>query len=776
MTIQVTVKVTPAGFLGPYNNQAAATGVSPAGTTVGDLSDDSASLNPDPNNNGNASDPGENDPTPVTFTETPLLGVAKQVVGSPVSNGNGGFTVVYSILVKNYGNVVIKNLQVTDTLATTFPAPATFTVLALASPDFTEKSVGAGGYTGTASNDTLLTGVDTLGLAATGTISLTVVITPNVAITTTYNNTAIGGGVSPAGTPVSDWSQVGTDPDPDNNKNPTDNSDPTPVTLAQNPVLGVAKRVVGNPTNNGNGTFTVLYSLLVQNYGNVRLTNLQVTDDLNLTFGVGKYAVTGLASTEFTENWPSGYNGNTNINLLQGTDTLAVGASGLITATVVVTPGNNLGPYNNQALGSGTPPVGQPISDLSQNGPNPDPDNDKNPGNNSDPTPVLFGENPKVGLAKAVKSYTFNGDGTFTVAYTLTVKNYGDVQINNLRVQDNLDATFGAGKYAVTGLTSAEFAENWPAGYNGGSNTDLLAGSDMLPVNGAGTIIATVVVTPGVTSVTYQNVATVIGVSPGGSAVTDQSQNGTNPNPDTDNDPTNNNEPTPVSYVEHPKLGVAKRVVGTPVYNGDSTYDVTYEILVQNLGDVVLRNLQVTDDLAATFAPTATFTALSVTSAKFAVNPVPAGGTYTGNPPAPGINLLAAGNTLAALDQGTITLVVRVNPDGFAGPYNNSATGISVSPGQVTVSDVSTDGDDPDTDTPGKTPAENPDASDDSVPTPVSFADRFGRRPGVVGHQRQRPAGRRRAGHPGCHGHPTECCGRPSCLERDEQLGDLHVH
>ena len=135
MTIRVTVKVTPAGFLGPYNNQATASGVSPAGTTVGDLSDDSATLNPDPNpgpnGNGNASDPGENDPTPVTFTENPKLGVAKAVVGTPVNNGDGTFTVVYDIFVKNYGNVVINTLQVADDLPPrrTFPAPATFRCL-----------------------------------------------------------------------------------------------------------------------------------------------------------------------------------------------------------------------------------------------------------------------------------------------------------------------------------------------------------------------------------------------------------------------------------------------------------------------------------------------------------------------------------------------------------------------------------------------------------------------------------------------------------------------
>ena len=67
-------------------------------------------------------------------------------------------------------------------------------------------------------------------------------------------------------------------------------------------------------------------------------------------------------------------------------------------------------------------------------------------------------------------------------------------------------------------------------------------------------------------------------------------------------------------------------------------------------------------------------------------------------------------------------MTVRVVPGTFSGPYDNNATGRGVSPGQVTVSDISTDGIDTDPDTkPGTAPADNLDASDDSVPTPVSF-------------------------------------------------------
>jgi hypothetical protein len=73
----------------------AATGTSPAGTPVNDVSDDG--VDPDPDGDGNANEPGENDPTPVTFVEAPVIGIAKSVT-STVNNGNGTYTVSYSLV------------------------------------------------------------------------------------------------------------------------------------------------------------------------------------------------------------------------------------------------------------------------------------------------------------------------------------------------------------------------------------------------------------------------------------------------------------------------------------------------------------------------------------------------------------------------------------------------------------------------------------------------------------------------------------------------------
>jgi len=73
------------------------------------------------------------------------------------------------------------------------------------------------------------------------------------------------------------------DPDstPGNNVPGEDDQDAVTVTPAQ---IGVAKTVSAGPTSNGDGTFTLTYTLTVENTGGILLNNVQVTDDLSTTF------------------------------------------------------------------------------------------------------------------------------------------------------------------------------------------------------------------------------------------------------------------------------------------------------------------------------------------------------------------------------------------------------------------------------------------------------------------------------------------------------------
>jgi hypothetical protein len=127
----------------------------------------------------------------------------------------------------------------------------------------------------------------------------------------------------------------------------------------------------------------------VANTGNVPLTNVQVVDDLNVTFpGALSIVVQSLTATGVTPN--SSYNGSADTNMLAAGNTLAIGASGTIDVLLRVMPGQGLGPYLNSATASGLSPEGDPVIDISQDGSDPDPDGNGDPGDDGDPTPVVF--------------------------------------------------------------------------------------------------------------------------------------------------------------------------------------------------------------------------------------------------------------------------------------------------------------------------------------------------------------------------------------------------
>jgi large repetitive protein len=208
---------------GEIKNTAVVICAPPIGIDIIDISDSGDELVDTP------ADPDTdptNDPTVVPLTQNPKIGIAK-VVTSFVDNLNYTFDVTFSIKVKNLGNVPLSNIQVFDTLSKTFPSPATTNVIGLSSTKFTVSTA----YTGTASNTQLLLPNNSLAISDSGSISLTVRVSPNILVGVTYSNIAYTTGQSPLGQIVKDQSQLGNEPDPDFDLDPKNNSDPTPITI-----------------------------------------------------------------------------------------------------------------------------------------------------------------------------------------------------------------------------------------------------------------------------------------------------------------------------------------------------------------------------------------------------------------------------------------------------------------------------------------------------------------------------------------------------------------
>ncbi|MEM7001492.1 MAG: hypothetical protein AAF529_11950, partial [Pseudomonadota bacterium] len=697
-TVDLAITVTPGMNLGPYNNSASISADPPSDNTVNDTS--TTGTDPDTNGNNDPTDDGA--PTAVTFAESPQIGTAKAVNGAVTNNNDGTYALTYRVTLENFGDVPLTGVQATDNLTTTFGV--SYVVDNVTSSDF---AVNFPGFDGSTDFD-LLAGTDGLAVGASGTVDVTVTVTPGTSLGP-YNNVATGSGTSPGGTLTTDASHNGTDPDGNGNNDPSDDNTTTPVTFTEAPEIGLAKAVNGAITNNGDGTFSLTYRLVVENSGDVPLTSVQVTDALNTTFGgATAFSVNGLTSTDFTVNFP-GYNGSTDTNLLAGTDSLAAGASGSVDLQITVTPGTLLGPYNNTATASGTSSGGMVVNDISDTGTDPDGNGNNDPGDDADPTPVTFVENPEIGLAKAVQGVTANNnDGTYTFTYRFTLENSGDSPLSAVQITDNLNTTFTGASYSVDAVTSGDFTVNFP-GFDGNTDQELLAAGNTLATGNTGTVDVTLTVTPGTNLGPYNNTATATATAPGGGTTNDVSDSGLDPDGNGNNDPSDDADATPITFTEDPEIGLAKDIAAGPVNNLDGTYTLTYRLFVENSGDVPVTGLQIADDLNTVFGAATSFSVDNLTSADLTVNFPGFNGTTN-------TNLLAGTDALAVGADGTLDLVITVTPGATLGPYDNTALASATSAGGTPINDTSQTGSDPDANS-------NGDPADDSTPTTLTFVE-----------------------------------------------------
>jgi LPXTG-site transpeptidase (sortase) family protein len=178
---------------------------------------------------------------------------------------------------------------------------------------------------------------------------------------------------------------TGKDPDGDST---TSNTAEETIFADQIPVIGVAKELV-SITKISAGTYDVTYSIRLKNYGNVSLQDVQAQDNLDTAYpSPATFAIQSIESTDLSVN--DTFDGSLNLDLLAGGNTLAAFEEKTLTIVVRVIPTSS-GPYENSVLATAVHSVEGPVSDISQNGDDPDPDDNGSPIDNEDPTPSNFG-------------------------------------------------------------------------------------------------------------------------------------------------------------------------------------------------------------------------------------------------------------------------------------------------------------------------------------------------------------------------------------------------
>jgi uncharacterized repeat protein (TIGR01451 family)/gliding motility-associated-like protein len=324
-----------------------------------------------------------------------------------------------------------------------------------------------------------------------------------------------------------------------------------------------------------------------------------------------------------------------------------------------------------------------------------------------------------LGVSKVAAEPIEVQNGVYDIAYTISVTNFGQNNLTEVQVKDDLQTAFGNGAVLVpSGLTvSADPGFVVNTSYTGiGTNVDLLnAASSTLPVGATRNIYLNVRVdVNAATTNTFNNTAVAFAKGSANATVSDASTAGTNPDPDGDSDPTNNIAPTPIvlnNVPGLPRIGASLAVVDT-LSIPDGTFNINYMVVVQNVGGVNLTNVQIVDSLSKVFNVS--------TGASFRKVGMPIANNLSSlaiNPDFDGTNdvnlLIAANSSLNIGVSDTVRFTINVSTDGRNTPYLNQVT-VFAKAGDITVSDVSTNGLSPDLNGNG-----DPTEATEAVPTPV---------------------------------------------------------
>jgi uncharacterized repeat protein (TIGR01451 family) len=411
-TVKWTINLTLNSNNGPFRKNVTVTAKAAAGTNVSDVSNDG--FNPSP--------AGE-DPTVLNFNNLApdLIGISKELV-SIETVGTNLYDVTFTFNVKNYGIIDFTGVQVQDNLAQTFGTNVIIDSVSIF--DISQGFVANPGYTGKGLLiDLLDDSKSTLPVKTSRSLSLLVRVDLSQADTTVFENLALAIGYQ-NGSSTDDLSTSGSSPDPEADGTPENNSIPTIIDFGTivEPIietpLGIAKSV-SDTIAIVDGSYQITYTVIVKNYGDTILTNVQLVDSLAAVFGdstdfamIGSPVMVSNGSLTLNED----YDGFTDLNfLVSGSSTLAAGVSDTITFKVKVR--NNSSEdvtYSNTIYGKANS-GSTDVTDKSNSGLNPDSDGDNNPGNNNVPTAITLkngkDKNPTNVAVLIPGGISPNGDG-----------------------------------------------------------------------------------------------------------------------------------------------------------------------------------------------------------------------------------------------------------------------------------------------------------------------------------------------------------------------------
>ena len=354
------------------------------------------------------------DTTVLVINPNPILETTKTAVITD-NNSNSindlGDTITYTITVENKGNVSLSGLGLVDTLTDGDGGSLSL----LSGPTFVSSSA--------SSSQGLLA------VSEIATYTATYSVTQQAVDSGSVVNTVLATASSPQNTnDVTDRSDNGDDSDGETQ------DDNTVVVLSRSAELEATKTatVADNNSNSIDDLGdTIVYTITVENKGNVTLSGVSLTD--TLLDGDGS-SLSLTAGPVFTSSSASSSEG-----------TLKVGETGTYTASYTITQGAlDTGSISNSVLVTGSSP-GQSnnVTDTSDDG------DDTDDNTEDDTTDITISKSPSIEVTKT-SAITDNGDGVVgkgdVVHYTISVVNDGNVTLSNLNVVDVLSDLNSSGR------------------------------------------------------------------------------------------------------------------------------------------------------------------------------------------------------------------------------------------------------------------------------------------------------------------------------------------
>ncbi|GAB3521720.1 hypothetical protein GCM10027442_46150 [Emticicia fontis] len=303
-------------------------------------------------------------------------------------------------------------------------------------------------------------------------------------------------------------------------------------------------------------------------------------------------------------------------------------------------------------------------------------------------------EETLLGMSKVSGVPLLVSGKTYTIPFTIYVKNMGNADVTGVQVVDDLEKAFGNGAKILNDTVKivADSGLVVNPNFTGrGAHKNMLVDS-MSSIKKGKTSALRFNVKVDFTDATADKFYNKAELNVNGQKK-EESTDGVNPDPDNDGDPTNNNDPTPIEVEvdinpTEPAIGVSLAIVNSEEFDKVS-YDVTYVALVKNVGSTKLTNVQVSDSLSKTFADSVSYQLVGKPTvglnSALKLNPL-----YDGKADA---NLLIADTTsqLPLNKVDSVFYTVRVYHNGHAGPYESYAYAKAIGSGQL-VSDKSNSG------------------------------------------------------------------------------------